>query len=96
VITLAGELGIPVRQEPVTRGQLYLCDELFMTGTAAEITPVRSVDKVSVGAGRPGEVTRRIMAEFKSVTCGRTPDRHGWLAPVAGKPKPVAEGVRSL
>ena len=82
VMTLAGELGIPVRQEPVSRGQLYVCDELFMTGTAAEITPVRSVDKIEVGTGRPGEVTRRLMAEFKGVTSGESADRHGWRFPV--------------
>jgi branched-chain amino acid aminotransferase len=86
IITLARDLGIPVRQEPVSRGQLYLCDELFMTGTAAEITPVSSVDKINVGPGRPGEMTRRFLAEFKSVTHGRTPDRHGWRTPVARKP----------
>jgi len=89
VITLAGELGIPVRQEPVSRGQLYICDELFMTGTAAEITPVRSVDKIEVGTGRPGEVTRRLMAEFKSVTSGLTADRYGWRFPVVRQPVAV-------
>ena len=86
VMTLAQELGLPVRQEPVSRGQLYICDELFLTGTAAEITPVRSVDKINVGTGKPGEITRRLLAEFRNVTGGRVPDRHGWLAPVARKP----------
>ena len=91
VITLARDLGIPVREGAVSRGELYLCDELFMTGTAVEIAPVRSVDKIPVGDGRPGEVTRRIIAEFKSITSGRTEDRHGWLAAVAQPArKPVA------
>ena len=54
VISLAHDLGLPVRQEPVSRGQLYTCDELFLTGTAVEITPIRSVDKINVGAGKAG------------------------------------------
>lgn len=82
VMTLARELGLAVREEPVSRGQLYLCDELFMTGTAAEITPVRSVDKILVGDGRPGTVTRRLIAEYKNVTGGRNPDHLEWLTPV--------------
>jgi branched-chain amino acid aminotransferase len=86
VLTLAHDLGIAVRTEPIARGQLYTCDELFLTGTAAEITPVRSVDKINVGKGKPGDVTRRLLAEFRNVTGGRTPDRHGWRAPVARKP----------
>jgi branched-chain amino acid aminotransferase len=86
IITLAHDLGLPVRQEPVSRGQLYICDELFLTGTAAEITPVRSVDKINIGAGRPGEITRRLLAEFRNVTGGRVPGRLGWLAPIARKP----------
>jgi branched-chain amino acid aminotransferase len=89
VATLARELGLTVREEPVSRGQLYVCDELFMTGTAAEITPVRSVDKIPVGEGRPGPVTRRLMVEFRNVTGGVTPDRRGWLTPVVRKPVAV-------
>ena len=82
VIKIARDLGIPVREEQLPRGQLYTCDELFMTGTAAEITPVRSVDRNPVGHGCPGEITRRIMAEFKGIITGEIADRHGWLYPV--------------
>jgi branched-chain amino acid aminotransferase len=82
VIKLARDLGIPVREEQLPRGQLYTCDELFMTGTAAEITPVRSVDRNPVGHGCPGEITHRIMAEFKGIITGEIADRHGWLYPV--------------
>jgi branched-chain amino acid aminotransferase len=82
VIKLARDLGIPVREEQIPRGQLYTCDELFMTGTAAEITPIRSVDRNPVGRGCPGEITRRIMAEFKGIIGGEIADRHGWLYPV--------------
>jgi branched-chain amino acid aminotransferase len=90
VITLARDLGLAVREEQVSRGQLYVCDELFMTGTAAEITPVRSVDKIAVGEGRPGSVTRRLLAEFRGMTGGIVPDRHGWLTPVVRQPVAVA------
>jgi len=82
VVKIARDLGIPVREEQIPRGQLYTCDELFMTGTAAEITPIRSVDRNPVGHGCPGEITRRIMAEFKGIISGEIADRHGWLYPV--------------
>jgi branched-chain amino acid aminotransferase len=82
VVKLARDLGIPVREEQIPRGQLYTCDELFMTGTAAEITPIRSVDRNPVGHGCPGEITRRIMVEFKGIISGEIADRHGWLYPV--------------
>lgn len=82
VIRLAREAGFEVREERVPRGLLYTCDELFFTGTAAEITPVRSVDRIPVGNGRPGEVTRRILADFQQVITGQVEDRHGWLTPV--------------
>ncbi len=84
VTALAGDLGIPVQEETIPRSLLYVCDELFFTGTAAEITPIRTVDRIQVGAGRPGDVTRRLMAEFRRIITGETPDRHGWLHAVAG------------
>jgi branched-chain amino acid aminotransferase len=82
VVKIARDLGIPVREEQIPRGQLYTCDELFMTGTAAEITPIRSVDRNPVGHGCPGEITRRIVAEFMGIISGEIADRHGWLYPV--------------
>jgi branched-chain amino acid aminotransferase len=82
VATLARELGIEVREEMISRGQLYTCDELFLTGTAAEITPVRSVDRYQVGAGCPGPVTSRILKAFQGVITGEAEDRHGWMTPV--------------
>jgi branched-chain amino acid aminotransferase len=82
VITLARDLGIRVREELVTREMLYLCDELFMTGTAAEVTPVRSVDRIAVGDGRRGPVTERLQEEFFGIVTGEIPDRHGWLTKV--------------
>ena len=84
VITLARDLGYPVREELIPRELLYIADELFFTGTAAEISPVRSVDGIPVGSGRRGPVTERLQSEFFGITGGTIEDRHGWLTPVAG------------
>lgn len=88
VATLAQELGIEVREEMISRGQLYICDELFLTGTAAEITPVRSIDRYKVGSGCPGPVTSRILKAFHGVITGETDDRHGWMTPVGRATEP--------
>src|SRR3546814_19188982 len=61
------------------REYLYLCDELFMCGTAAEVTPIRSVDGRQIGAGKAGPVTRRMQEMFFGLFDGTTPDKHGWL-----------------
>lgn len=83
VITLAREMGIPVVETLIPREMLYIADEIFFTGTAAEVSPVRSVDKIKVGSGRRGPITEKVQREFFAIVEGRTPDRHGWLAPVA-------------
>ncbi len=81
VITLARDLGIEVAEQPIPREMLYGADELFLTGTAAEVTPVRSVDKIPVGAGaRP--VTKKIQSAFFGLFNGETEDKWGWLDPV--------------
>ena len=82
IITLARDAGLQVIERDLPREYLYLCDELFMCGTAAEITPIRSVDGRQVGAGKAGPVTRRIQELFFGLFDGRTPDRHGWLEAV--------------
>jgi branched-chain amino acid aminotransferase len=82
IITLAREAGLTVVERDLPREYLYLCDELFMCGTAAEITPIRSVDGRQVGAGKAGPVTRRIQELFFGLFDGSTPDHHGWLEPV--------------
>jgi branched-chain amino acid aminotransferase len=79
LITLARDHGIPVVERDLPREYLYLCDELFMCGTAAEITPIRSVDGRQVGAGKPGPVTLRMQELFFGLFDGRTPDTYGWL-----------------
>ena len=85
VITLAADLGIAVSECDLPRELLYTADEVFLTGTAAEITPVRSVDRKPVGSGKPGPVTRALQDAFFGLFDGRTADRHGWLTPlVAG------------
>ncbi len=81
VITLARELGLEVIEQPIPREMLYIADELFFTGTAAEVTPIRSVDRIPIGDGdRP--ITRRIQDAFFGLFDGRTADRWGWLEPL--------------
>lgn len=82
VITLAGELGLEVREEPMPREMLYLADELFFCGTAAEITPIRSVDGIVVGDGQRWPITTRLMTAFFDIVEGRVSDRYGWLTRV--------------
>lgn len=79
VITLLGELGVEVRQQVIPREMLYIADELFFTGTAAEVTPVRSVDRLPVGQGRRGPLTAAVQAAFFSMVEGEREDRYGWL-----------------
>ena len=82
LMTLARDAGIEVVERDMPREYLYLCDEVFMCGTAAEITPIRSVDGRQVGAGKAGPVTRRMQELFFGLFDGRTPDKYGWLEPV--------------
>ncbi|MDR7485424.1 MAG: branched-chain amino acid transaminase [Armatimonadota bacterium] len=82
VMTLCRDLGIEVREMAIPREMLYVADEAFFTGTAAEITPIRSVDRQPIGPGRRGPVTVRLQEQFFGITEGRLPDRHGWLTPV--------------
>ena len=82
VMQLADDLGYEVREQRMTREWLYIADELFFTGTAAEVTPIRSVDRISIGAGRRGPITEKIQQRFFDVTSGKTADVHGWLTPV--------------
>jgi len=79
VITLAGELGYTVIEEALPREMLYIADEVFFTGTAAEITPIRSVDRITVGEGKPGPVTRKLQERFLSIVQGQAEDKYGWL-----------------
>jgi branched-chain amino acid aminotransferase len=80
VLTLAREMGLPIREQPVPREALYTADELFFTGTASEVTPIRSVDRIPVGTGRAGPVTRELQRRFMRAVRGEEGDPHGWLA----------------
>ena len=81
-MTLCRDLNIPVDEQMIPREMLYIADEVFLYGTAAEITPIRSIDRIKVGAGARGPITKRIQDEFFAITSGKKPDRHGWLSPV--------------
>ena len=90
VLTLARGLGIPVVEAIIPRELLYIADEVFFSGTAAEITPIRSIDRITVGNGRRGPVAETLQKEFFGVINGTRPDPEGWLSPVyAGQPAGV-------
>jgi branched-chain amino acid aminotransferase len=79
VLTILKDLGYEVRFESISRDFLYLADEMFFTGTAAEVTPIRSVDRLPVGDGKRGAVTKAVQDRFFGITSGELEDRHGWL-----------------
>jgi len=98
IIQVAADLGYRMREENVPREMLYIADELFFAGTAVEITPVRSVDKITVGNGRRGPITEAIQRRFLSVINGDSPDTHGWLTyldQTGSRPEPVAAGTKA-
>ncbi len=79
VISLAEEAGIRVMVQPLTRETLYTCDEAFVCGTASELTPIKSVDRLNVGDGKVGPVTRKLQKRFMDIVNGRVEDPFGWL-----------------
>ena len=82
VMVLAREMGLQIREQQVPRESLYTADELFFTGTASEVTPIRSVDRVEVGSGTAGPVTLSLQKRFLDIAQGAAPDTHGWLTRV--------------
>jgi branched-chain amino acid aminotransferase len=82
IMTLARDQGLTVKEQDLPREMLYVSDEVFFAGTAAEITPIRSVDKIQIGAGQRGPITATLQAAFFDYINGVVPDRHGWLTPV--------------
>jgi len=87
IISLCEDLGIPVAEQPIPREMLYICDEAFFAGTAVEITPLRSIDRMPVGSGLRGPITKRLQDEFFAIVEGHKPDRRNWLMPITA---PVA------
>jgi branched-chain amino acid aminotransferase len=91
ILTIAHDLDLPIRETPLPREILYTADEIFLTGTASEVTPVRSVDKITVGRGRIGPVTQRIQRRFLEIVRGAADDTHGWLTHVRAERAAAAE-----
>ena len=82
VMTIARHLGLPVVEQSIPRELLYIADEVFFTGTAAEVAPIRSIDRMLIGDGNPGPISKQIADEFFGIANGLKPDRFGWLTPV--------------
>jgi branched-chain amino acid aminotransferase len=79
IIQMARDMGLEVKEEQMPREMLYIANEAFLTGTAAEVSPVRSVDKITVGAGKRGEITKKLQDKFFDVVNAKCEDEHGWL-----------------
>ena len=92
VVKIAGQLGIPIVETVIPREMLYIADEVFFSGTAAEVTPIRSVDRIVVGDGRCGPITQKVQRRFFQIVTGEVEDEFGWLTPVSGvtEPEPVS------
>jgi branched-chain amino acid aminotransferase len=93
VIKLAGRAGFKIEERAIPREMLYLADEVFFTGTAAEVTPIRSVDRIQIGAGRRGPVTEQLQNAFFGLFSGDTEDSDGWLEPVVNGAAAAASGA---
>ncbi len=91
VMKICADLKIPAAEQMIPREMLYIADEAFFCGTAVEITPLRSIDRIQVGNGTRGPITKRLQDEFFALTSGAMPDRHTWLTPVG---LPVSAPVR--
>ncbi len=85
ILQIAKDLDIPIVEQMIPREMLYISDEIFFTGTAAEVTPIRSVDKIKIADGHVGPITKAIQKEFFGIVEGRVPDRHNWFTPVPVK-----------
>jgi len=79
VMTLFRDMGVRVAEETIPREMLYVADEVFFTGSAAEITPIRSIDKITIGSGRRGPLTEKVQKAFFEVIDGKRADTRGWL-----------------
>jgi branched-chain amino acid aminotransferase len=93
LLTICRDLNIPVAEQIIPREMLYIANEVFFCGTAVEITPIRSIDRVQIGSGTRGPITKRIQDEYFAITSGAKPDRHGWLSHV-NVPTPAGVAAR--
>jgi len=93
IVKIAGSLDIPVVETIIPRELLYIADEVFFTGTAAEVTPIRSVDKIKVGSGSRGPITEKIQKRFFDIVDGSAKDEFGWLTPVTNVREKVPVGA---
>jgi len=93
VIKLAARMGITVEEKAIPREALYLADEIFFTGTAAEVTPIRSVDRIEIGPGHRGPITKQLQDAFFGLFTGATEDSEGWLEPVDAQAIAAAGGA---
>ena len=93
VMKLCKDMGLDVVEQDIPREMLYLADEVFFTGTAAEITPLKSVDRIPVGTGKRGPITEKLQKEFFAIVGGRQPDRFGWFTPVPAARKDVRQAA---
>ena len=92
VLTMARHMGIPVLEQAMPRELLYIADEAFFTGTAAEVHSIRSVDRIQIGDGKVGPITKQLAEEYLGIAHGLRPDRYGWLTHVnvnTSQPVPV-------
>ena len=92
ILKLADKLGIPTREQAIPREMLYIADELFFTGTASEITPIRSVDRIEIGGRGVGPITQSLQLEYLGIATGERPDPYGWLDPIR---QPASEPAAS-
>jgi branched-chain amino acid aminotransferase len=95
VITLARDLGYTVVESDLPREALYIADEVFVVGTAAEVTPIRSIDRITIGPGRRGPITEALQRRFFAVINGESPDSHGWLTYVYPEESALREPARA-
>lgn len=82
MVTLCEDMGIPVREQLIPREMMYIADEAFFVGTAVEVTPLRSIDRIKIGSGKRGPITKKLQEEFFSLVTGEKEDRHNWLTHV--------------
>jgi branched-chain amino acid aminotransferase len=91
ILTIARQFGYEIVEGLIPREMLYIADEVFFTGTAAEVTPIRSIDRIAIGSGKRGPITERIQKEFFAYIAGEIPDRYNWLTPVYADRKKDAQ-----